>query len=93
METRRAAESAAISKATLTGVVKTLEARGLLTRRVSGADRRLVILELSDAGAELMTTLYPVFNAAEAEVVASLSDQNLAVLTDSLRQIVTDLDG
>ena len=93
METRRAAESAAISKATLTGVVKTLEARGLLTRRVSGTDRRLVILELSDAGTELMTTLYPVFNAAEAEVVASLSEQNLTVLTDSLRQIVTDLDG
>ena len=93
METRRAAESAAISKATLTGVVKTLEARGLLTRRVSGTDRRLVILELSDAGTKLMTTLYPVFNAAEAEVVASLSEQNLAVLTDSLRQIVTDLDG
>ncbi len=93
METRRAAESAAISKATLTGVVKTLEARGLLTRRVSGTDRRLVILELSDAGTKLMTTLYPVFNAAEAEVVASLSAQNLTVMTDSLRQIVTDLDG
>ncbi len=93
METRRAAESAAISKATLTGVVKTLEARGLLTRRVSGTDRRLVILELSDAGTKLMTTLYPVFNAAEAEVVASLSGQNLTVMTDSLRQIVTDLDG
>ena len=92
METRRAAESAAISKATLTGVVKTLEARGLLTRRVSGTDRRLVILELSDAGIKLMTTLYPVFNAAEAEVVASLSEQNLTVMTDSLRQIVTDLD-
>ena len=92
METRRAAESAAISKATLTGVVKTLEARGLLTRRVSGTDRRLVILELSDAGTKLMTTLYPVFNAAEAEVVASLSDQNLTVMTDSLRQIVVDLD-
>ncbi len=93
METRRAAESAAISKATLTGVVKTLEARGLLTRRVSGTDRRLVILELSDAGTKLMTTLYPVFNAAEAEVVASLSGQTLTVMTDSLRQIVTDLDG
>jgi DNA-binding MarR family transcriptional regulator len=44
LETRRAAESAAISKATLTGVVKTLETRGLLTRRVSDTDRRLVNL-------------------------------------------------
>ena len=56
METRHAAESAAISKATLTGVVKTLEARGLLTRRVSGTDRRLVNLELTDAGTKLMTS-------------------------------------
>ena len=46
LETRRAAASAAISKATLTGVVKTLEARGLIARRVSDTDRRLVNLEL-----------------------------------------------
>ena len=49
-ETRHAAENAAISKATLTGVVKTLEARGLITRRVSEIDRRLVHLELTPAG-------------------------------------------
>ncbi len=93
LETRQAAESAAISKATLTGVVKTLEARGLLTRRVSEADRRLVILELSESGTDLMTRLYPVFNAAEAEVVAKINSQQLVALTGSLRQIVTDLDG
>ena len=43
-------QNAAISKATLTGVVKTLEARGLITRRVSETDRRLVHLELTPAG-------------------------------------------
>ena len=56
-ETRHAAENAAISKATLTGVVKTLEARGLITRRVSEIDRRLVHLELTPAGLNLMKEL------------------------------------
>ncbi|HMI35668.1 MAG TPA: MarR family transcriptional regulator, partial [Propionibacteriaceae bacterium] len=91
-ETRRAAENAAISKATLTGVVKTLEARGLMARRVSETDRRLVNLELTPAGLALMKELYPVFNAAEAEVVAGLSPRSLAQLTNSLRSIVTELE-
>ena len=92
LETRHAAENAAISKATLTGVVKTLEARGLITRRVSDTDRRLVNLELTPAGLSLMKELYPAFNAAEAEVVAGLSQRNLAQLTNSLRSIVTELE-
>jgi DNA-binding MarR family transcriptional regulator len=92
LETRRAAENAAISKATLTGVVKTLEARGLMTRRVGDTDRRLVNLELTPAGLSLMKELYPAFNAAEAEVVAGLSPRSLAQLTNSLRSIVTELE-
>jgi len=92
LETRRAADSAAISKATLTGVVKTLEARGLITRRVSDTDRRLVNLELTPSGVTLMKELYPAFNAAEAEMVAGLSPRSLAQLTNSLRSIVTELE-
>lgn len=92
VETRRAAENAAISKATLTGVVKTLEGRGLMTRRVGDTDRRLVNLELTPAGLTLMKELYPVFNAAEAEIVAGLSPKSLTQLTNSLRSIVTDLE-
>jgi DNA-binding MarR family transcriptional regulator len=92
LETRRAADSAAISKATLTGVVKTLESRGLIARRVSDTDRRLVNLELTPSGVALMTELYPAFNAAEAEIVQGLSPRSLAHLTDSLRSIVTELE-
>src|SRR4051812_20952354 len=92
VETRHAAESAAISKATLTGVVKTLETRGLMLRKVSQADRRLVNLELTSEGIALMEDLYPKFNAAETEVVAGLSERNLRNLTNSLRVIVNGLD-
>src|SRR5215213_8011463 len=92
METRHAAENAAISKATLTGVVKTLEARGLIIRRVSDTDRRLVNLELTPRGLGLMKKLYPAFNAAEAEIVAGLTPKGLTQLTNSLRSIVTELE-
>ncbi len=92
VETRHAAENAAISKATLTGVVKTLEARGLILRSASDVDRRLVNLELTREGSALMTELYPIFNAAEAEVVSGLSDRSVKDLTRSLRAIVTKLE-
>ena len=92
LETRHAADSAAISKATLTGVVKTLESRGLIARRVSDTDRRLVNLQLTPSGVALMKELYPAFNAAEAEIVSGLSPRSLAQLTDGLRSIVTELE-
>ena len=59
METRHVAESADISKATLTGVVKTLESRGLILREGDENDRRLVRLRLTPEGMALMEQIYP----------------------------------
>lgn len=89
METRHVAESVGISKATLTGVMKTLVNRGLIERVPSEVDRRLVELRLTDKGERLMSELYPVFNEAESRLVAGLGDGSVAELTESLRQIVT----
>jgi hypothetical protein len=47
---------------------------------------------MTPAGDALMKELYPLFNAAESEVVAGLSDRSLKGLTQSLRSIVTDLE-
>jgi DNA-binding MarR family transcriptional regulator len=88
METRHVAESAAISKATLTGVVKTLEDRGWIIRENPVNDRRLVRLRLTQSGIDLMTELYPKFNAAESAVVKQLSPRAKAGLTRDLRSIV-----
>ncbi len=92
METRYVAESVGISKATLTGVVKTLEARGWVTRESGVADRRLVTIRLTPTGIALMELIYPEFNAVEAEIVAGLSDRRLTELTGSLRTIVKRLE-
>jgi DNA-binding MarR family transcriptional regulator len=92
LETRHAAESAGISKATLTGVVKTLEARGWITRTPGETDRRLVNLQLTESGTALMRELYPAFNAVESEVVSCLPQRAVTDLSRSLRLLVTSLE-
>lgn len=92
METRHAADSAAISKATLTGVVKTLEARGWIEKRGREDDRRLVELHLTRSGKKLMAELYPKFNAVEARVVVGLSPERQSEMTASLRAIVNAIE-
>jgi MarR family transcriptional regulator, organic hydroperoxide resistance regulator len=88
METRDVAESVGISKGTLTGVAKTLTARGLVERIPSTADRRLVNLKLTDKGLELMDRIYPEFNKAESEVVGDLAAKKLETMTEALRALV-----
>lgn len=92
METRHVAESEAISKATLTGVVKTLESRGWIIRESLDTDRRLVRLRLTQSGIDLMTELYPKFNAAESTVVQQLTAASKAGLTRDLRRIVQTVE-
>ncbi len=88
METRHVAESVGISKATLTGVTKTLVSRGLVDRLPSHIDRRLVELQLSDKGERLMAEIYPSFNRAEAQLVEGLPVDDVVVLTEALRHVV-----
>lgn len=92
METRHVAESAGISKATLTGVAKTLEQRGWLTKEGVESDRRLVELRLTPSGITLMEELFPKFNAVEAEVVGRLSARSKVSLARELRTIVQTLE-
>jgi DNA-binding MarR family transcriptional regulator len=88
METRDIAESVGISKGTLTGVAKTLAARGLIERIPSTTDRRLVNLRLSPAGIELMERIYPEFNRTESRIVEDLDTRELSAMTQALRTLV-----
>jgi DNA-binding MarR family transcriptional regulator len=92
LETRHAATSAAISKGTLTGVAKTLAARGWLTRETDERDRRQVHLKLTAQGLALMEDLYPRFNTAEAQVVARIQASGLPELTGYLRAMVATVE-
>ena len=92
METRHVAAEAGITKGTLTGVVKTLEGRGLLRRVKHATDGRLVLLSLTPQGIELMEELFPLFNAEEVFVTMPLSATECVELADHLRAVIAHLE-
>ena len=92
IETRHVAAEAGISKGTLTGVVKTLEGRGLLTRGTHPHDARRVLLTLTPDGERLMAELFPLFNEQELALTGGLGPDATAGLARQLRAIVVDLE-
>ncbi len=87
IETRQIAIEGGFSKATLTGVLSTLEKRGLLARKKSKDDGRLVIVELTNKGRKLMDTLFPAFNRQETAIANAVAPSKQGVLADQLRTI------
>jgi len=87
IETRQIAEEGGFSKATLTGVLSTLESRGLVTRKKSKEDGRLVLVELTARGRKLMDKLFPAFNKQETAIINSIAASKQGVLADQLRVI------
>jgi DNA-binding MarR family transcriptional regulator len=87
IETREIAAEAGFSKATLTGVLNTLEKRGLSTRRRSKDDGRLVIVSMTSKGRKLMEQLFPLFNLQEQFVASALAGQSQPTVADGLRSI------
>lgn len=93
METREIAAEVGTSKATLTGVMKTLEKNGLIIRQQSKVDRRLVIVSLTGKGKKLMLNLFPEFNEQEVFLTSSLKSGELKPTSDSLRIITKTARG
>ena len=87
-EARHVADESGVSRGTLTGVVTTLERRGLVRRRRHPEDRRSVLIATTEAGESLMAELFPVFNAEEAKVSADLDGDQKERLADALRTIL-----
>ena len=92
-ETRDIAAEAGISKATLTGVLSTLEKMDLVIRSRSAEDGRLVLVTLTKKGQDLMETLFPAFNRQEVEVVSPVADNKRSDLADMLRAITAKIEG
>jgi DNA-binding MarR family transcriptional regulator len=85
------ADAVGISRPTATGVIRTLEARGLARRRGDALDRRTVLVSLTPEGLALIEALFPRFNAEEARVANALSAQEQRVLARMLRRIQNGL--
>ncbi|MEP7026316.1 MAG: MarR family transcriptional regulator [Actinomycetota bacterium] len=91
-QTRHLAEEAGVTKGTLTGVLKTLEKRGLVRRRAHDEDGRLVLVSLEPKGLGVIERLFPAFNLGEAFVSASLSEPEKNELAGLLRTIIRSVE-
>lgn len=87
IETRDIAEESGISKATLTGVLKTLEKFGFAERSRSQDDGRLVLVSLTTSGRELMEHLFPAFNRQEIDLIAHVPAPDRGNFADMLRML------
>jgi MarR family transcriptional regulator, organic hydroperoxide resistance regulator len=93
-ETRHLADEAGVTKGTLTGVVNTLERRGLAIRSRHPDDGRLVLVRLSPRGLAVIEELFPLFNEQEGFASSALTLREKDQLAQLLRKVTrTVADG
>ena len=92
MEARDFAAAVGISRPTATGVITTLHGRRLVRRRKASADGRVVLLSLTPSGRRKIEDLFPRFNAEEARVASTLSDEDQDRLATMLRLLLRRVD-
>ena len=93
MESRDLAAAVGISKPTGTGVVGTLERRGLVRRRRSRDDGRMVRVALTARGRRTIEALLPRFNAEESALAASMTASQQDTLAALLRALLERVSG
>jgi DNA-binding MarR family transcriptional regulator len=77
-----------VNRTVMVGIVDELEAAGLVERRRKPADRRAYALELTDRGREVVVKARPVIEAAEARLLARLSEREQRRLIELIRKAV-----
>jgi MarR family transcriptional regulator, organic hydroperoxide resistance regulator len=92
MDARSLAAEAGVTAATLTGVMKTLETRGLLRRKTDRADGRRVLVSLTAKGRKVVNEIMPSFNRHEALVTQALTEAEQEELARSLRVVLRTVE-
>lgn len=84
----------ALDTSTMAGVIYRLEARGLITREASNADRRLRVLFLTDEGRDLLTRATPVVMEMQHWLLGPLSPVEQSQFMGLMLKLVnrTDID-
>lgn len=92
IETRQIVLEGGFSKATLTGVLSTLEGRGWLVREKSRSDGRLVEVSLTAAGRTLMAELFPAFNLQEQHIAGPIDPTKRDEFAELLRLVTVNVE-
>jgi MarR family transcriptional regulator, organic hydroperoxide resistance regulator len=92
MDARTLAAEAGVTAATLTGVMKTLENRGLLRRKADRLDGRRILVSLTPKGRTVIGDVMPAFNRHESLVTQALTETEQDDLARSLRTILRTVE-
>lgn len=86
-ETRELAAVLRVTKGAIVGSVNTLEKRGLVRRIRSKVDRRLVTVELTGSGLDLVTRVQKDWHALEVQVTSGLTAEEQRTLAGLCRKM------
>lgn len=87
LEPCQLAERLLVSRPSITGLLDTLEAKGLVQRRPHPADRRRVLVALTDHARGLLEGHYEEHYARQNALLEELTEDELATLVTLLRKI------
>jgi MarR family transcriptional regulator, transcriptional regulator for hemolysin len=90
---RELAEAVGVREATLTHHLNAMDARGLVTRTRDAANRRIHVVELTDAGEGAFVRLQQAALAFDARLRAGLADADLDSLGDLLGRLAANVGG
>lgn len=90
--TNRISASADLTAATVVTILDKLEAKGLVERRRSTEDRRVVYTRLTRQGSETVEAAPPLLNAAFVEAFSEMSDQRRRRMIAALTEVAELFD-
>lgn len=88
LEPRELARLSGVSRAAVSGVLKTLERDELIERTREQADRRLVTVRVTDRGEQLLRQTYSEQNRREREHYRSLEPEQVAAFGAIMQQLL-----
>jgi len=90
---RELAEVMGIREATLTHHLTSMETAGLISRRRDAANRRIQVVELTDAGEEMFGRLRDVALAFDKQLRRGIAAAEVAALEDVLGRLAANVGG
>lgn len=82
------AEAAGCTRATMTGLIDSLERDGLVKREPDAQDRRMMRVVLTEAGHSLIETMLPKHFQQVSHMMSGLNEEELKTLAGLLEKIV-----
>lgn len=83
-EARQVAHETGLAKATLSGVLNTLETSKLITRKQNKEDKRIILISLTAKGSKLIEKVYPEVQQAARDITQQVGKENLRDLANFL---------